>query len=194
MRTDSTLRRSYRYEHLSREVHYMLHFDRTFRPGGRTDDRWLLAAYDAQTGALRDSFTQRCIMLFYDTVPAYGDVRSYVTGYNRDKEALDNDYGDLVVADLNFDGREDLALKTDVGGTSGNYYTFFLQDDSGRFRKNDFLTDSVASFPGTIDARRKRLITFGHAGVRYLGEHRYRYVPATQTYRHEQYLLHDLSK
>ncbi|GAA4324951.1 XAC2610-related protein [Flaviaesturariibacter amylovorans] len=189
------LERAYRYDHLSDVCRYVLYFHRTRRSPEDTDDEWRLAVYDARTGALRDSFTQRCTgPLFYDTVPTPGHVRSFITGVNQEKEALDNDYGDLVVADLNFDGREDVALKTNEGGTSGSYYTYFLQGGTGRFEKSDYLTDSVSLFPGTIDARRKRLITFGHAGACGVGEHRYRYHPATRSYRKEAYRYHDICK
>src|SRR5579862_3449625 len=75
------------------------------------------------------------------------DVRSYITGKNIRKVAIDNDFGDLIVVDFNFDGREDVALKTDGGGNGGPYYTFYRQDEKGHFQIDHFLTDSVSFFP-----------------------------------------------
>src|SRR5688572_8680034 len=36
-------------------------------------------------------------------------VRSYITGKNKKTLVYDGDYGDLVVADFNFDGKDDFA-------------------------------------------------------------------------------------
>src|SRR5947208_2701850 len=46
-------------------------------------------------------------------------IRSFTTGKNVKEEALDNDYGDVIVADLNFDSKEDIAIKNASGGNGG---------------------------------------------------------------------------
>ena len=107
-------------------------------------------------------------------------VRSYITGKNKDADALDNDWGDLIVADLNFDNREDFAIKYDSGGNAGPAYEFYTQDKSGRFRKDLFLSNEMGFFPGTIDTRRKRLITTYHADVAHYWEEIFKFNQVTR--------------
>ena len=54
-------------------------------------------------------------------------VRSYQTHKNDTLEAVDNDYGNFIVADFNFDGLDDLAIIRDSGGNSGSLYNFYIQ-------------------------------------------------------------------
>lgn len=90
-------------------------------------------------------------------------VMSHSTGVNKDLKVVDNDYGDLVVADLNFDGKEDLAIKREEGGNGGPLYFFYIQDKDGKFEIDDFLTESMAYFPFVIDAKNKHLTTLVYA-------------------------------
>lgn len=111
--------------------------------------------------------------LFDDVFKNCNSVRSYTTGINRSKEAMDNDYGDLVVADLNFDSKEDLALKKDSGGNGGPLYNFYIQDDKGRFELDSFLTQKMEFFPTRISQPKRTLVTLVHAGAYSVGEHTY---------------------
>lgn len=92
-------------------------------------------------------------------------VRSYSTGYNKSAEVSDNDFGDLIVADFNFDGKDDLAVKIDFGGNGGPTYAYYLQDSKGKFIKDKYLTETVSFFPDTIDTKKKVLITRVHANA-----------------------------
>jgi hypothetical protein len=83
-------------------------------------------------------------------------VRSYVTGKNRKAIVIDDDYGDIVVADLNFDSREDLAIKSQ-NGNAGAYYTFYIQGPDKQFRIDHFLTDSVGIFPTSFNKAKRSL-------------------------------------
>jgi hypothetical protein len=100
------------------------------------------------------------------------NMRSYITGHNQKKEPED-DFGDVIVADLNFDGRDDVALKYDSWGNSGPLYNYYIQDSSGKFIRNDFLSEEMGLFPTKIDGKNKILITYGHAGAVGVGEHIY---------------------
>lgn len=53
-------------------------------------------------------------------------TRSYSTEKNKKVEVSDYDFGDLVIADLNFDGRDDLAIKHDSGENGGPFYNFYI--------------------------------------------------------------------
>ncbi len=117
-------------------------------------------------------------------------ARSYITGKNKNAEADDNDYGDFIAADFNFDNREDFAVKRDSGGNGGAFYEYYIQNKRGTFVKDSFLTDVMGYFPGTFDRRRQRLITYIHANVAGYNENIYKYNSTTgkwilfkQTYR-----------
>lgn len=129
-------------------------------------------------------------LLFQDAFTKCSAARSFVTGKNKNAEATDNDYGDFIVVDFNFDNREDFAVKRDSGGNGGAFYEYYIQDKRGTFKKDAFLTDQIGYFPGTIDARRKRLITYIHANAYGYNENIYKYNSTTgkwiffkQTYR-----------
>ena len=101
--------------------------------------------------------------LFEESYMSCDAVMSHTTGVNKDLKVVDNDYGDVIVADLNFDGREDLAVKREEGGNGGPLYFFYLQDEDGKFDIDDFLTESMAYFPFVIDAKNKHLTTLVYA-------------------------------
>src|SRR5690349_19010486 len=107
-------------------------------------------------------------------------VSSYVTGKHPKDEGADNDWGDLIVVDLNFDGREDLAVKEDSFNT-GAIYEFFTQNNSGRFVKDPSLSGS--SFPYKIDAKNKMLFTATAATTAGYMETVYKYSPKTKKWR-----------
>jgi len=92
-------------------------------------------------------------------------VRSYSTGVNKTADVGDNDFGDLIVADFNFDGLEDLAVKIAFEGNGGPTYAYYIQGSEGKFIKDNYLTETVSFFPDTINATKKVLITRVHANA-----------------------------
>ncbi|MFL5764425.1 MAG: XAC2610-related protein [Bacteroidia bacterium] len=102
-------------------------------------------------------------------------VRSYSTGKNKDAEVVDNDFGDVVIADLNFDGRDDLALKRELGGNGGPLYYFYIQDKKGDFAEDEYLSDSVVFFPNEINEKKKMITTLVHASAYSVRETKYSY-------------------
>lgn len=99
--------------------------------------------------------------------------RSYTTGYNFEKEVIDNYFGDIVVADFNFDNLDDLAVVIDEGGNGGPIYNFYIQLKNRKFTKNIFLTDTMRTFPSIIDKKTKSLTTYVHANAMQEGENIY---------------------
>ncbi len=72
---------------------------------------------------------------------------------------------DILVADFNFDNKEDIAVATYSGGASNPYvYTFFVQAQDKSYDLDDFLTDKV-SYPPRIDAENRTLYTYGHVSA-----------------------------
>ncbi len=94
-----------------------------------------------------------------------GDATSYSTGFNVGRDLVDNYMGTVVVADLNFDGRDDIAAVEDSGVSSGPYYAFFMQDADGRFVRDDFLGEEMSYFPSLVDPSRRRLTTLSPANA-----------------------------
>lgn len=117
-------------------------------------------------------------------------VTSYSTKFKADREIADNYFGDIVVADLNFDGKDDIAVINDGGGNSGPLYGFYTQTSNKRFVIDRFLTDSVAHFPDRIQKSKRRLITLGRAGACCAGEHIYQLDKTTNQWKHISYKVY----
>jgi hypothetical protein len=92
-------------------------------------------------------------------------VRSYSTGKNRHADVVDTDFGDVVVADFNFDSREDIAIKS-ADENAGTYYRFYIQGEDHLFKLDSFLTDSMMVPPTYYNPAKKTLTTYKRAGVR----------------------------
>jgi hypothetical protein len=120
--------------------------------------------------------------LFDDVFNKCNNARSFITGFYENAEVADYDFGDIIIADLNFDGKEDIAIKYDSGGPGGPFYNFYLQDDNGRFYKSNYLTDHVGSFPQEIDSEHKTITTQIHANFRQEGRTTFGYNPKTKTW------------
>ncbi|MBS1687602.1 MAG: hypothetical protein JSS96_02670 [Bacteroidetes bacterium] len=96
--------------------------------------------------------------VFSDVFVNCNSVRSYTTGVNKNKKIIDNDFGDIIVADFNFDSKEDFALKEDSGGNSGPTYNFYIQNSNGRFVLDTFLTNQMGFFPSHINRSNRTLV------------------------------------
>lgn len=77
--------------------------------------------------------------------------RSYITMKNANYKDMDNYCGEIVVADLNFDGLEDFATPIDQGVDNGPHYAFYIQNKNYKFEINNYLTDNVIWFPEKIN-------------------------------------------
>jgi hypothetical protein len=117
--------------------------------------------------------------LFSDAYTQCSTVRSYSTGKNKDAIVQDYDYGDLIIADLNFDGKDDFAIKNDSGGNGGPLYDFYLQHSTGGFVLSRYLTANVYHFPSRFDKARKTLTVLTHADSMAEGETTYKLNPQT---------------
>lgn len=110
-------------------------------------------------------------------------VRSYSTGINKRLVAEDNDYGDFIVADFNFDGKEDFAIKKDSGGNGGPFYFYYLQNNNSKFLMDKFLSESVEFFPIIINSRKKTLTTLVHANAYQQGKTIFKYNPKNRKWK-----------
>lgn len=128
---------------------------------------------DKKSKAILDTIAITLRYAYSDMYTNCDSMTSFATGFHATREMVDNWMGDMVVADFNFDNREDIAIINDAGGNGGPFYSFYLQTPDRKFIPDPFLTDSVNYFPATIDNHRKRLITFVHAGACCVGQHIY---------------------
>jgi len=114
------------------------------------------------------------IMAFMSYGEDINDTRSYITNKNNSKQMVNNNAGDFVVADLNFDGREDFSVVNNTGADVGPYSVFYVQNAEGKFKRDVFLSDSVQFFPNEIYPKNRILVTYIHAGVCGVGQHKYK--------------------
>ncbi len=133
-----------------------------------------LKILDKTSHKILDSIQLHAQYLFSEVLTDCSNTRSYSTGKNAKKEIEDNDYGDLVIGDLNFDQKEDIALIKDSGGNGGPIYAFYLQGVNHHFVYDNFLTDSVGTYP-TLDIKTKTLTTDIHASAMSFMENIFQY-------------------
>ncbi|MBO9683018.1 MAG: hypothetical protein J7502_10185 [Flavisolibacter sp.] len=129
---------------------------------------------DKSSKTVIDSFSIKSSFIYSFMFLSCDSMTSYTTKFKADREIVDNYYGDVVVADFNFDGYDDIAVVNDGGGNGGPLYSFYLQSNDRKFIKDNFLTDLVSFFPSKFNSKDKTLATYVHAGVCGLGENIYK--------------------
>ncbi len=107
---------------------------------------------------------------------------SFITGKNINSELFHDLEFQFIIADFNFDHQEDLAIISDCGNAITSY-NFYIQDSNRKFKRDTFLTDSVRTFPKTINEIDKTLLTLLTAGCCEMGEHIYRLDSKTNIWR-----------
>lgn len=130
--------------------------------------------FKKSTNKIRQTIVFGSDLLFKESFSNCNNIRSYSTGKNKNVQSVDNDFGDLVIADFNFDGIEDFAIKKEEGGNAGPQYFFYLQDKKGNFILDRFLTDKVVFFPSKINSKKHSITTVVHANAYQVCETTYR--------------------
>ena len=131
---------------------------------------------------IKDKLSKSMIDSFSITSPFYysfmflscDSMTSYSTKFKSSRKGMDNYYGDIVVADLNFDGYDDIAVVNDGGGNAGPLYSYYLQNNNKKFTKDIFLTDTMEFFPSEINSKEYSLTTYVHSGACSIREHIYK--------------------
>lgn len=170
--TDSIIIKERLYENLSKTNNFKLVYYEKYTGSEISNHYWDVIIYDKEKKKI-DSIRQN-LNIFSSSFVNFDDAKSYLTGVNTKKKVVDNYNGDFVVADFNFDSKNDFAIINDIGGTGGPFYSFYIQNNNSKFELNKFLQDSVTYFPSKIDKNKKMLITYVHAGACFLGEHKYK--------------------
>lgn len=134
-------------------------------------DSLMLLIYSKNSNQLIKMIKTDVGMIFDDYYSSHKS-RSYSTGYNQHEEVLENYYGDLVVADLNFDGKEDVAFLYERAN-GGEIYEYYVQTGT-TFKREPYLSDSITYFPHNINPQNKTLTTLTRLGAFYVAEATYR--------------------
>lgn len=100
-------------------------------------------------------------------------VRSYATGVNADMPTIDYDYGNFVVRDFNFDGKEDFAVKVS-DNNAGAPYEYYM-NHNGKFERDPFLSDSVSWMVDSFDAKTKQAFMSHNSGCCTMMHYTYKY-------------------
>lgn len=111
------------------------------------------------------------------------NTRSYITGKNVNKKIIDNEYGDLIIADFNSDSKQDFAVKFDSGGNGGPLYNYYLQTVDTTFLLDKFLTNEMHFFPQEFNKKNKTITTYVHANCYQVSKTVYQFNPLTKTWK-----------
>lgn len=136
----------------------------------------ILVIHDKTTNAASlDTIAITSVAYFDDTFRDVKKIRSYSTKFNAGAEVVDNYYGDIIVADLNFDKKDDIIVINDMGGNGGTFYNYYLQDSSRKFILSSYLTDSMTYFPMRINRTNNTLTTYVRAFACHMSKHIYKF-------------------
>lgn len=134
------------------------------------------------SGNILQTIRKQYYCMWTDWYTNVENSRSYSTHFNTDKPVVDDDFGDVVVADLNFDGLDDFAVTYDHGADNGNHYYFYFQRPDKTFYRQVYLTDKMVHFPCIIDPIHQQIITRSAAGTCCVGETFFQYNAAKNSW------------
>lgn len=106
-------------------------------------------------------------------LPTYEcNARSYVTKYKNDKHAIDGNYGDIVIGDFNFSGKEGIAVASEITNGQTSLYKYYFQNETGKWAEaTNFITPNRSffayPFPININAKNKSLAFVSHPGPKH---------------------------
>jgi hypothetical protein len=115
----------------------------------------LIYLANKNNGEYLDSIS--CSLIPRENISCNNNV-SFSTNYNTSIECEDGHCGDIIIADLNFDGLDDIAI-ADHYIASSILYSFYLQSKGRKFVKSDYLSDTIGYFPSDISKRDCTLTT-----------------------------------
>lgn len=121
---------------------------------------------------------------YLDSFNDCDNVKSFSTKINSELPVGgENDSGNLIIADFNFDGLEDIAVQRDPGGNGGAIYAYFIQTADKQFYKNSYLTDTVIFFPIEMDSAKKTITTLVHANAYQMNRQVFKYIPKRKKWK-----------
>lgn len=152
---DGVKRKTYFYKNLSRVYDYKIDLRYKKRSDGYYEKSLTVTLYDKS-----GNFKTRIENVEFDSWKDIDHFRvgSKISGVDNHGDEI-GDSEDFIVADFNFDGREDFAIKNNVGGNRGALFSFYIQNQNGTYKLDQYLTDKVLFLPD-LDKESKSLITW----------------------------------
>lgn len=93
-------------------------------------------------------------------------VKSLSTKYNLDKQFnIESFDGNVIIGDYNFDGKDDIAIYNYKNDTKV-FYDYFLQNASGEFIKDKFLSEDTDYFAKKYDVTNKMIVIQDNASIK----------------------------
>jgi hypothetical protein len=123
-----------------------------------------LKIFNKSNGTLVQTIQFDSEFIYPEVFTRYDFVRSYITGINQKKPAENGNFGDFIVADFNFDNKEDFAVISNSSPIGETHYSFYIQDNNGKYVLDKFLTEEMSIFPDEIDSVNNSLTTIALAG------------------------------
>ncbi|PIF29991.1 hypothetical protein CLU81_0377 [Flavobacterium sp. 9] len=163
------------HKNLSKDFNFKITVRKIKNPNNEIDSNSVKIIVSNKISNKKQEINFGSSYLFEKTFIDCKTVRSYSTGINKNNKAIDNDFGDLIITDFNFDNREDFAVKNDSGGNGGPTYNFYIQDKNKNFALDEFLTSQMEFFPSKFIIKSKRLVTYVHANAYQLSENIFEY-------------------
>jgi hypothetical protein len=164
------------YDQLSDKYYYQVNVLRSGKEDNLSGpDSLIINISDKSDYKLRQTIGIKPGYLFHDSYSNCDAVKSYITNFYKDNDVFEYPYAELIIADFNFDSLEDFAIMVDEGGNTGAGYRYFIQDSSGLFHEDNFLSDEMMYFPVEIDSKNKILKTLVHKDAFGAYEKEYKY-------------------
>lgn len=158
--------KEYLYKTLSSDFNYKLCFCDVFKGDVRQKHYWIITVLDKEQTVI-DSF-QQPFYVFYPDSSNYDEVVRYEPDDNSIENIVNGYPGIFVVADFNFDSKDDFAIVIDRGSPSGAFYSYYIQNENGSFYNDRYLTDSIIYFPSSLnneDSTYTYFVPIGYCGV-----------------------------
>jgi hypothetical protein len=187
---DSSVQNHFMFKNLSRQFNVELNISR-FIEGDHLHDSCIARAilFDKKSKHILDSVFVTSLFFYRNYFNNAHHAVSYSTRVHVFKQIVDNYAGDLIVDDLNFDGRDDVVMINDMGGNNGPFYSYFIQQADQKFILDKYLTDSVTYFPAEINRKRKTLTTYENAGACCVGKQVYQFDSAKQQWKQIKHVI-----
>jgi hypothetical protein len=143
-------------DELSHQFDLVHHFKKYSSKLNKSDSSIsLIYLVNKNSGEYLDSIS--CSLVPREEISCNNNV-SYSTNYNTSIECGDGHCGDIIIADFNFDGLDDIAIADNYIPRS-ILYSFYLQSVGREFVRSDYLSDTIGHFPSEISKRDCTLTT-----------------------------------
>lgn len=160
---DTVISRTWNYKNLSPDFNYRIYLRVHVLSDWAESQRFDVMVMDKQ-----DSILQKISVPGYTGMSIFGGdfpvyVRSYQTGIGTKRERINGYYGHFIVQDFNLDSLYDFATVKSIPMSGTPIYTFYFQNENGRFEKSRYMTKEIRFYP-EVDRKKRMLIAQSYTG------------------------------